>query len=70
MLTRSPEQTAGPLRSTAVAGFGNALWWQGIAGAIAVERLTLSSVVRWPAPALSNELEITSTQDLRRASGE
>ena len=44
-LTRSLERTATPLRSSRVAGFGDAPWLSGVAGVTTAGRLSLSSVV-------------------------
>ena len=43
--TRSLEQTAAPLRSSSVAGFGDAFWFSTVTDVITAGRLSLSSVV-------------------------
>jgi len=44
-LTRSLERTAAPLRSSRVAGFGDARWLSAVTGVITAGRLSLNSDV-------------------------
>jgi len=51
---KSLERTAAPLRSSTVAGFGDALWLSRVTGVLTAGRLSLSSVVRRK-PALASK---------------